>query len=284
MVNGFAGLIDLAVSEDSKVVETTLGNIKKVLNKNGLAPELIKSFIKTFGLFHRPSWEKPPEGFKNRDLNPWRYSRRLSVVVRPLLIFGENDEDKVFYGAGALKMCFGYLLDRTEQGQFPDHFFTSKKMISYVGAVNDKRGHDFAKFVAKELKKKGWEVRNEVNMTELEAPRELADGDIDVLAWKQNGDILIIECKRLQFARTIAEIAEICKRFKGEAKDLLDKHVRRVKWIRNNSSSLERIIGFKPDIKQIDERLITNTHVPMMYLTTLPIESEKIGPLTSFLN
>lgn len=29
----------------------------------------------------------------------------------------------------------------------------------------------------------------------------------------------------------------------------------------------------------INDRLVTNTHVPMMYLTSLPIEADKIGPL-----
>jgi hypothetical protein len=46
-----------------------------------------------------------------------------------------------------------------------------------------------------------------------------------------------------------------------------------------NPSSLERILGFGPDPNRIDHRLVTNTHVPMMYLTSLPIEGDKIGPL-----
>ena len=148
--------------------------------------------------------------------------------MRPLLIFGENEDDKVLYGAGTLRQGFGYLMDRTERGQLPETFFISKAMKSYWGAVNDERGHAFARSVA-EMLREGMEAPNEVQMTELGAPSEL--GDIDVLAWKPTGEVLLIECKRLQLARTVAEIAEICRRFRGEAKDELDKHVQRVNWV-----------------------------------------------------
>ena len=69
-------------------------------------------------------------------------------------------------------------------------------------------------------------------MTELGAPADL--GDVDVLAWNSDGAIQLIECKRLTFARTIAEIANICKRFQGRL---------RTNWpsIRDESSGLDAI-------------------------------------------
>jgi len=114
-------------------------------------------------------------------------------------------------------------------------------------------------------------------MTEVGASAEL--GDIDVIGWKSTGEVLLIECKRLQLARTIAEIAEVCRRFKGEAKDDLDKHLRRIAWVNQHTSNLERIVGFSPDKDHIDARLVTNIDVPMRYLTSLPIPVDKIGPL-----
>jgi len=143
--------------------------------------------------------------------------------------------------------------------------------------VNDERGHAFAKSAADKFHKGGWQARSEVQMTELGASPEL--GDIDVLAWKSSGEVLLIECKRLQLARTVAEIAEICRRFRGEAKDELDRHVRRVAWVMKHPSSLERVVGFTPDPHRIESRLVTNTHVPMMYLTSLPIPADRIGPI-----
>jgi hypothetical protein len=277
-IDGLAELMDLAVEYDTVVVETTLGTLRTRLTRaRGMSPEACQAFLKTFGLFHRPAWDQPPTGFKNKDLNPWRFRRRLSATVRPLLVFGEQDGDKVIYGAGSLSQGFGYLLERTERGQLPLEFFTTEEMKKYIGTVNDERGHAFAKSAADKFHKEGWQARNEVQMTELGASPEL--GDIDVLAWKLSGEVLLIECKRLQLARTVAEIAEICRRFRGEAKDELDRHVRRVAWVMEHPSSLEPVVGFTPDPHRIEARLATNTHVPMMYLTSLPIPADKIGPI-----
>ena len=221
--------------------------------------------------------DQPPSGFRQKDLYPWRFSRRLSVTARPVLIFGEQDDDKVFFGAGTLKFGWGYLLERTERGHLPQDFFRSREMKQYIGKVNDERGHAFARSVADQMRRDGWQVRNEVQMTELGGSSEL--GDIDVLAWKPSGEIRLIECKRLRLARTVAEVSEICRRFRGEAKDELDKHVRRITWVRANTSGLQPIVGFVPDKSRLDDRLVTNTHVPMTYLKSLPIKANKIGPL-----
>jgi len=277
-IDGLAELMDLAVERDSVVVETTLGDVKTRLTRaRGLSPDASEAFVRTFSIFHRPAWDKPPQGFRNRDLYPWRFGRRLSATARPILAFGEQDDAKVFFGAGALRLGVGFLLERSERGHLPQDFFASPEMKQYIGTVNSERGHAFALSVADQLRENGWQARNEVQMTELGGSAEL--GDVDVLAWRPSGEIQLIECKRLQLARTVAEVAEICRRFRGEAKDELDKHVRRVNWIRANRTSLHRIVGFVPDSARIDERLVTNTHVPMMYLTSLPIEADKIGPL-----
>lgn len=280
-VDGIAELMELAVECDSVVVQTTLGQLRdRLLRKRGLSTDACHAFVKTFGLFHRPAWDHPPAGFTNKDLYPWRFRRRLSAMVRPLLVFGEQDRDEVSYGVGALQLGFSYLLERTEQGQLPGkEFFSTKEMRTYIGTVNEERGRAFTESVADKLRKGGWQARSEVQMTEVGASAEL--GDIDVIGWKSTGEILLIECKRLQLARTIAEIAEVCRRFKGEAKDDLDKHLRRIAWVNQHTSNLERIVGFNPDKDHLDARLVTNVDVPMRYLTSLPIPVDKIGPLRS---
>ena len=277
-VDGFAELMDLAVERDSTVVETTLGNIRaRLTTRRDLTSSACEAFIRTFTIFHRPEWDKPPPGFKLKDLYPWRFRRRLSATARPILAYGEQDDDKVLFGAGALKLGVWYLLERTERGHLPQDFFNSHEMKQYIGAVNNERGHAFARLVADDLRKNGWQAKNEVQMTELGAPSDL--GDVDVLAWNPNEDIQLIECKRLQLARTVSEVAEVCRRFQGEVKDDLDKHVQRVKWIKAKPTCLQQIVGFVPDPARVDDRLVTNTHVPLTYLTSLPINADKIGPL-----
>jgi hypothetical protein len=277
-IDGFAELMEVAVESQNVVVEKPLGYLRQRLIRNrNLTKETCEAFFKTFGLFHRKEWLTPPNGSTKHDIYPWRFRRKLSAVVKPLFIFGGDDVNKVIYGAGGFKDGLAYLFDRIEQGQLPGRFFNTEIMKSYIGAINNEKGHLFANTIGNKLVSDGWLVRKEVNMSELKAPTEY--GDIDVLAWKESGEILLIECKRLQFAKTIAEIAEICRRFRGEDRDELDKHIQRVKWIKENPSSLRDIVGFTPNSVQIDHRLVTNTHVPMMYISSLPIEPEKIGPI-----
>lgn len=276
---GFSELMDLAIESDSVVTETTVGVLRNRLASNrGFSPNAIAAFLGTFSIFHRPEWDKPPPGFHFRDIEPWRFSRRLAVIIRPLLIFGDLDIDKVFYGVGSLRLGFGHLLERIEEGQLPQDFFTSDEMKRYIGSVSNEKGHAFAHSVSEQLEGEGWQTRLEVPMTELGAPAEF--GDVDVLAWKPSGEICIIECKRLQLARTVGEVAEVCRRFRGEAKDELARHLRRVGWIKANPAGLQPIVDFRPDPCRIDDRLVTNTDVPMTYISSLPIESWKVGPLS----
>ena len=276
--DGISKLMDLAVEYDSVIIETTLGDIKALLTSgSGLSVDASEAFIRSFGIFHRPKWDKPTPGFTKKDIYPWRFKRRLSVTAKPLFVFGKQNNDKVLFGIGTLKQSILNLLGRIDEGHLPQEFFTSTEMKQYVGMVNDEKGHAFARSVANKLQENGWHIRNEVQMTELGASDKL--GDVDVLAWKPSGEIQIVECKRLQLVRTIAEFAEICRRFRGEAKDELGKHVKRIKWIRANAACLQHIVGFPPDLSNIDDRLVTNVDVPMTYLTSLPIKANKIGPL-----
>ena len=282
-IEGFGEIFDLAIERDQIVVITTLGEIKsRMTSSRGFSNGTIDAFICAFGILHRPAWNFPPTGMKNRDISPWRYSRRLSVAFRPLLVFGKQDEDVVIYGVGTVELVFHNLLGKIEHGYLPQEFFRSDAMKRYLGGITNKRGHEFTRTVSEHLRSKGWSTRVDVKMSELGAPAEF--GDIDVLAWKQNGDILIVECKRLRLARTLKEIAEICRRFGGQENDKLYKHLRRVKWIKNNLPGLNRIIGLTVTPNQIDHRLVTNVQVPMRFLSNLPVPKEKIGPLSSFEN
>ena len=282
-IEGLGEIFDLAIECDQIVVITTLREIKsRLVSNRGFSYDTIDAFLCAFGIFHRPAWNIPPPGMKNRDILPWRYSRHLSVTFRPLLVFGKQDEDVVIYGVGTVELVFHNLLGKIENGYLPQEFFNSEAMKSYLGGITNKRGHEFTRTVAEHLRSKGWSTKVDVKMSELGALAEF--GDIDVLAWKQSGETLIIECKRLRLARTLKEIAEICRRFSGQANDKLYKHLRRVKWVKNNPPNLNRITGLTVTPNQIDHRLVTNVQVPMRFLSNLPIPNDKIGPLGSFEN
>ena len=275
-ISGFAEIMDMVIERKSAVLEVKMGELRGRLTKRReLSGSVVDAFIRTIAIFHRSSWQSVPTGFARRDLYPWRFRRRLSLIARPLLAFGTGADDTVILGAGTLKMALSYLLEKARSGTLPQSFFESKEMRSYSGTMNDRRGRAFTQRVAERLRNIGWRSRTEVGMRELGGAVE--DGDVDVLAWNDAGEIQIIECKCLYLARTVAEVAEICGRFRGEAQDELARHVRRVDWIREHVAVLEDVVGFVPNATEVSHRLVTNTHVPVRYIEELPIDPDLIG-------
>ena len=136
-VEGFAEIFEMAIDYDQIVVKTTLGEIRNRLESNrGFSENTTKAFISAFSIFHRPKWDVTPPGMTNRDIQPWRYSRPMSVVFKPILVFGKQDTDVVIFGVGTLQLGFLYLLNCIEEGYLPQEFFSSKAMKRYLG-----RGH-----------------------------------------------------------------------------------------------------------------------------------------------
>lgn len=278
MLRAITALGEWAIESRNVVVETTSQALKARLVEHAkLNWAEAERFLGSFGLVSRPEWDNPPDGFELRDIKPWRYTRRLSLVAKPMITWETGESQTVMFGAGTL---INYIVDNlkgTMEGTIWQEIFTTAKMKRYRGDATRRLGSQFAKDTARKLRARGWSTRVEITIRSLGGPKRL--GDVDVLAWNAERRVVVVECKRLQMARTVAEIAELCKRFRGEANDNLEKHLRRAEWIRNNREALRSVIGFVPDLHAIDDRVVTNVRVPMTYLSSLPIAAHKIGPL-----
>lgn len=271
IVECWAEIIDMHIESSQPIISMDLNSlIDAIASKRGLDRLIVSNFIEAFSLFSRDSWDSLPEGYGFRDIAPWKYKRRLSCLVKPII---RLSEDEVLLSLSLLRQGVSYFLDRARNGEFNTAFFNSDIMCSYVGSMVDKRGAEFTKLVAGKLDGDGWYVRKEVLMKTIGAPQEL--GDIDVLAIK-DGVLLIFECKKLQMAKTVSEIADVCNRFRGEEKDELRKHLNRVNWVSSNLSSVIQAIGYKDDVLSMRNALLTSTQMPMKYKNDLPISSDDI--------
>jgi hypothetical protein len=284
VIDCFAELSDFATEVGNVVVDTTVGEIKLRLRHNrGLDNAKCEAFVKYFFLVRRQRWEKPPKGFAARDIWPWLFKRRLSIVVRPVVCSGTLDEDIAYFGISQIQQSLFYLLGRASKAWMPQEFFTSQQMRAFAGKTAHALGGVFEDEVVSGLKANGWEARARVQMTELGASQEL--GDVDVLACQPDGRVLILECKRLQPARTVGEVAEALQKFAGEEMDKLARHIKRLNWLRDSPSLIIRALGLEKnfEISSIQGRLITNTDVPMMYVKDLPIPVSEIIPFRSLM-
>lgn len=217
----------------------------------------------------RPKWdEEEPQGGKAKDWFPWRFSRRLALLQRPMAQVG-TDEDPLVLLLPTLLDNFVSRIFLAESGSLPVELYSGAKMRSWIGTAVNREGHAFNALIAAELRELGWTSRSDVKMTELGGTK--GQGDVDVLAWNpDNGLVLAIECKRLQRARSIGEIGERLWEYgeiapDGQKPTPIQKHVTRIDQLRSHPANLSRITGIAADAIDLQSILVTDHLVPMQF-------------------
>lgn len=228
------------------------------------------AIVRTLTLEPRASWRNIPDGHEDKDRQPWRFRRRLSVVRRPLLQTNGEPDPMLLIAPGMVRESFGYLVSNYHEGNFPD-WQLGPAMQAFVGHSRQKRGTEFNEAVAERLRQLGWQVECEIKLTKLLRKNLGRDwGDVDVFAWNTSSQrILIIECKDVHFRKTYGEIAEQLSDFRGEIKsngkpDMLKKHLDRVERMRENISAVRDFVSL-PDASTIESHLVFRNPVPMQY-------------------
>ena len=274
-ISGLAELFDLAHQEKALCVSTTREVIKTRLADNRrFSPAEAEAFAQMMSLVPRPHWDETPSGYTPRDWYPWRFRRRLSVVARPLVCVGDTSTDRCVYGVHQLGASVSYLFGAMREAWLPEEYFVSDAMQRFRGARANAIGHKFTREVGADLQSAGYEVRIELEMSWLGASAEF--GDLDVVAWRYpDPHVWLIECKKLLPARTVGEIVERLRQFRGESDDLLAKHLRRVEWVQANAAGVSSRLGLSQAHVFIPI-LSTNIPVPMQFVSELPLPSKQI--------
>jgi hypothetical protein len=277
-------LQDLGSKQNTVVVETTIEELATNRAAEGVTVDDVKAFLNSFGLHTRPAWLITEPPYKAKDINPWRFERRLSLILKPIVFCDMNSGNKLIYGLGSLRESIGYVLDSIQEASFDKDVFNSKEMRALLGKTIDGLGRKFTNQVASLLCAQGWSTKTELKLTQLNAPKLPNLGDIDVFAWRSDGQVLIIECKRLKRSRTVAEIALACERFKGNVGDHLYKHIRRASWSKENIKQIAKFTKLAERDIKIRNPLVVSRPVPFKYLEDLPLAAEDIVSFDDFLD
>lgn len=218
----------------------------------------------------RARWDDPkPKNAKPRDWYPWRFNRRLSLMRRALVQLDDATDPRVLIAPALLDRSAEYLV-ASYSGRLPVDLFESASMRAWIGSAVDKEGHEFNHAVAARFKELGLEARPDVKLTELGGTQAM--GDIDALAWNQDsGTVFATECKRLLFARTVAEIGERLQEYTvvaapGEDRTPIQKHLDRMTFLRNALPALSRVTGIPADKIILRSALVTDYLVPMQFV------------------
>ena len=142
----------------------------------------------------------------------------------------------------------------------------------------DERGLEFEQQVSSTLQSLNRKVRQGIKFGEV-LGRDLGEdpGYIDVLAWRDNRLVVLLGCKRLQFAKTPSEIAKQLVKFRGVLDDggkpdRLYKHLNRWTIAKENLAAPATFTGLSN--RTIEAGLVSFNTVPMQF--AIDKMSEKI--------
>jgi len=251
-----------------RLPKSELASLKLV--GNPLPPEPTAAIVEALLLKPRARWQETPEGYDDKDRQPWRFRRRLSVLRKPLIQIDESADPIVLVAPGLLRSGFSYIAGGFLRGDFPT-WQLKPLMRTWAGAASDRRGKEFNAEVATRLKESGWQAECEVAVTKLLAKGFARNyGDVDVLAWRpESGRVLLIECKDLQLKKTYGEIAEQLADFRGDngpngRPDYLLRHLNRVDLISEHPAEVIRYLKL-PCKPKLESHLVFKHPVPMQF-------------------
>jgi hypothetical protein len=234
-----------------------------------LNASVVSNILEALTLKTRPSWRSVPVGFDEKDRQPWRFRRRLSILRRPVLQIDDLTDPTLMVAPGILRDGLRYTGNQHRRGDFP-LWQLKPKMKRWAGRSRDRIGNNFNALVAGRLTDLGWTTEIGVKITKLLRKGFAQDyGDVDVLAWdKTRKRVLIIECKDVQYRKTDGEIAEQLADFRGEYKadgkaDVLKKHLLRLDVIGEHQRELGAYVGF--DGFRSEGQLVFKNPVPMQF-------------------
>ena len=208
----------------------------------------IESFLKELTM---PLNQLSREGFWKDTTNvaPWRFNRDRSYLKRPLV----QHKEGISFGRKALLHTPLYWIEQYRSGrlQKPSDLIPEKKkawksLAKEMGRLKDMKGKNFEKQVADVLREVGYffvkERVDRIGNYSLHNFNGKDLGDIDVLAIDPDKhELLLVEAKNLEVARTPAELRNEVKQLVVGEKSALRRLEERASWVRTH---LEAILRF----------------------------------------
>lgn len=264
-------LEDKGRAADALVFEAKRSELENaVVDGQQISAPAVTNILRFLSSLPTDNWAVLPSGFEPRDRHPWRFRRRLSVLRRPLLQIDDAADPTMLVAPGLVREAIAYQLNGYYRGDFPSEQL-APAMKAWKAKEADRRGKAFAADVGEKLRALGWKAEEEVRVSKLLAQGFARDyGDVDVLAWRpDDGRVLIIECKDVQYRKTYGEIAEQLSDFRGELRangrpDYLRRHLDRYDLISKHIEAVKGYVGAGGAVS-LESHLVFRNPVPMEF-------------------
>ncbi|MEM1135997.1 MAG: hypothetical protein AAGI07_09165, partial [Bacteroidota bacterium] len=220
---------------------------------------------------------KVPDGFKNIDISPWRYNRKLSYIQRPLILID-------YGGAKGNPIIYWTPRHLNHSWMFLNHLFMSgryradekSELERQISIITKKRGAVVQEEVVNWLKKKTeCIIDEEVEISPNGKLKSLTNiGDSDVFAIDHDKKVIYsIECKRTGQAKNSKQMIEQVEQYFGEGskKGYFDKHTRRHSWLESNLAQIGKVYGFDSSRYMVVSFFITFEILAIQYMENRPL-------------
>lgn len=231
-------------------------------------------FLEMFSSKPRKQWDEVDPPYDEKDIQIWRFKRRLSLLRKPLMQLDDSKDPLIIFTPGMVRDALMYQIEQFYSGELSHERLFSVEMKSWKENVDGSRGKALELEVKQRLEELGWKTRHSVKVTELLQRSKQSFsrdyGAVDVLAWnKSSGRVVVLECKDVLFRKTPGEVAEQLTDFMGVVKpngkrDELRKHLDRLDILCDEPDALKKfcMLDTSPDIEGL---LVFRNHVPMQW-------------------
>lgn len=269
---------DLAIERMSPVFLIDKSELSgEISSRVGYSSSLIDKFIDRL-ILSRDQRHFADQSLNDLARNLGRLDRPDSMISRPIPILNDTSNPRLLVIPICILDSLNYILYGLRSGSLQGDFWVSIDAKSYTGRVAFSRGRDFENVVGERLRQLGYEVQSSVKISGLlnrKVDNQL--GDVDVLVVNREANrIWVIEAKDLKMVRTITEAAQRMHDYRGRMKakgggeipDSLFRHLRRVWFLRDNSSSLMACLQFErnPEVRGL---MVVSRDQPMSLLPDL---------------
>ncbi len=258
---------DYGFKQNKLVFSLTYNELIEIFPKEQL--DIYTVILDSFIIHPRKEWTKIPKPYKSNDWQPWKFRRRYSVAMKPIIQI-DTFERLLTISPQLVRDSFINLLRNCNESGLDEAHFQSKLMRQWIGTKRSKSGLEFNTLVLEQIIKLGLEAKLELKLSEILNKKMDDLGDVDVFAWDKSKNIVyVIECKSLQFAKTQGEIAKQLYDFKGKEteqgkKDRLLKHIMRLEELKKDITGITKYTKLYGDIKIIG-MVVFSQLVPMIF-------------------
>jgi hypothetical protein len=190
---------------------------------------------------------------------------------RPLIRLDDQVNPSVLIAPGLVRDALYVMVRSFHSGEIPSSQVSSPGMRKWIGHANNVQRSAFNTTVAERMRELGWLVEKEIKLTQiLGRPLDRNYGDVDVLAWKPStGRVLAMECKDVQYNKTLGQVAEQLSDFLGVVRsdgkrDLLRKHLDRLEMLNANKSEVAKFLKMSAPA-QLEGHVVFRNLVPMRF-------------------